>query len=202
VAKYSEDLESIALKSLLFGSTRLIWVFTIPMIIGSWLFGDQLILWFFGAQYAQAFGFLKPLSLATGLFFLGLPPMVTILISHKMKLMIKIAGINVAVSFLSAFTALYFQRPDLLPWAMVLAQGFFLVHTWLPFKNFAIVSSEDFKMLFLPGMAMALALAILPLGPVYRFVFSASVYVAGLAALKIWRRPWLLSLQEVSHANG
>jgi len=134
LAKYSDNIQSQETLGLLNTTMKLIWIIIIPMVIGSWLFGDQLISLFFGENYIHATAVLKPLSIAMAFYFLGIGPMATILISHKTRLMIKLAGFNLSVSFIAAFIVMWAKRPDLLPWAMIVAQGSFMVASWRPFK--------------------------------------------------------------------
>jgi O-antigen/teichoic acid export membrane protein len=190
LAKYSHDFKSESLLSLLNATTRLIWIFVLPMVIGCWLFGEQLILWFFGKTYSEGIIFLKPLSISMGLFFLGLPPITAILLSHNSKLMIRTSVLNLGVSFLSSFLILTLGRPDLLPWAMIFAQSFFLIFSWFPFRKYYFLDREELKTIILPGFFMAIALN-LSVSPALKFIFAALGYLVGLAILKIWRRPWV-----------
>jgi O-antigen/teichoic acid export membrane protein len=132
-ARYSEDLLSQDMRETLMSTTRLIWIILVPMVIGSCIFGDQLILWFFGPHYIGAGRILKPLSFAYAFYFLGLAPMSAILLSHKTSKMIRISLLNLTISFGSALLVLLFGKPDLLPWAMVFAQAFFMIASWRPF---------------------------------------------------------------------
>ncbi|CAM6005658.1 unnamed protein product [Sphagnum balticum] len=190
LAKHSHDFKSESLLTLMGATTRLIWVFVVPMVVGTFFFGDQLILWFFGQSYQASSAFLTPLSIAMAFFFLGLPPMVAILLSHNVKLMMKTSGLNLSVSFLCSFFVLLGGKPLLLPWAMVFSQGFFLVFTWLPFGKAGYFDGEDLRSLTLGAFLMAGGL-LLPVSPALKFSAAVAGYLLGLAFSKIWRRPWI-----------
>jgi O-antigen/teichoic acid export membrane protein len=194
-ARYSQDLKSAPLRELLNSSTRLIWVFNIPMLIGIFLFGDQIIQWFFGSAYKDSFTILKPLSISMALFFLGLPPMVAILVSHKPKLMIRVTALNLAVSALCALVPLLMGVPDWLPWAMIPAEGFFLATLWSQFKNYSLFSMEEIKTLWLPTLLMTVPLLTLT-HPVPKFAGAALGYSVGILGTKLWHRPWVQVFQE------
>src|SRR5208283_2787311 len=86
-------------------------------------------------------------------------------------------------SFGLAFVTLILRRPDLLPWSMVFAQGFFMISSWRPFGKQGYISIEELKTLLFPAILMTLPL-IFSNSIYVKFGGSALAYVIGLGLAK------------------
>ena len=194
LARESHDLSSESLGRLVDHTTRIIWLFLAPTVIGCWLFGDELVLWFFGTHFLRTAELLKPLSLAMSFFCLGLAPMQALFISHQTGLMVRVVLINVLVSFVTVATLLVLNHPEWVPWGMCFVQAFYMFAAWRPFKSWGFITVEEAHSILLPVGIMIIPLA-LPLvsgvnvAPLIRFSLAALAYVFGLTLLKVWRRP-------------
>jgi O-antigen/teichoic acid export membrane protein len=193
LAKHTHRFDSLEMHELVANTTRIVWVFVIPMILVCWLIGDELVMWFFGRKYLLAATFLRPLSISVSLFCLGLAPMHALFVARKSKTLIRIALFNCLISFLTISGILYLGRPDMVGWGMVFVQAAYFLSAWSLFKFRDILIFDDLKFLLVPTILM-----LFPIFLISQIVIKVALiilaYAAGLALVKIWRRPWFKAI--------
>jgi O-antigen/teichoic acid export membrane protein len=189
LARDSTDLNSPELKELVSSTTRFLWLFIAPTVVGCWLFGDQLVTWVFGPAYSEAAQFVKPLSLSFAFLSLAMAPLTTLLVSSHTKAMLKVVCFNCLISFALIGGLLLWKRPMLIPWGMVVAQALLMITCWGWFGTLDIITWEELRFLPLPVLLLAAPL-LLHVPPVIKFSLAAFGYLLGLAVLRIWNRPW------------
>jgi O-antigen/teichoic acid export membrane protein len=189
LAKVSQDVNSADTRALIWSTTRFLWMFVAPTVLGCWLFGDQLVVWVFGAKFAGTGPLLKPLSLAFAFLTLAMGPLHLINVSHYTRALLKIVFFNFAVSVVTIGGILALQRPGLVPWGMAFVNFVFMISVWAWYGQWLIVVLEDAKAFALPSILLAMPL-LTNLGPALRFVLAAAAYAGGLALLGAWKQPW------------
>jgi hypothetical protein len=162
-------------------------------VLGCWFFGDTLVAWVFGVKFPLAHDFLRPLSLSFLFSCLALGPIQALTTSSKTKTLMRLVFGNAIFTFVAVSAALYFNKVMYVPWAMVCAQLVLMLSSWACFPNKTYILVEDARNLGLPAILMAapLILGASHLPAVVVFALAAAGYVAGLAIVRIWRRPWM-----------
>jgi O-antigen/teichoic acid export membrane protein len=193
-ARESQDLSSPALHGLMNSATRMIWLFVAPTVAICWLFGGKLVYWFFGPLFIRAPELLKPLSLSLASICLSLPPLQSLYISHKTKIMVRVALFQVLTSFVFVLGALVARRPNFVPWAMFAAQFCNMLLAWSVFRSRNFISTEDVRTLLVP-LTLLIGLLLLPVPSEWlKFALAVAGYGCGLLITQVWKRPWASAL--------
>ena len=190
LAKQSASLRSAETESLISSTTRFLWLFVAPTVAGCWLFGDQLVLWVFGSNFEKAGPLLKPLSLSFAFLTLSMAPFHLISVSHHTRQLLKIVIFNCLFSLLAVGGVLVLDKPQWVPWAMVLVEFCFLLSVWKWYGIWKVATPEDFKFLLIPMILLIIPLVIPNLGAAPRFLEAAVGYGAGLFMMKVWKQTW------------
>jgi O-antigen/teichoic acid export membrane protein len=194
LAKYTHDFNSIEVRTLIFNTTRFVWLIVLPSLVGCWVMNHELVNWFFGDKYFMAARILRPLSLALVLFCVGLAPMHALFVAKKGKLLVKIATLNCLVSFTVISLLLLLKHAEFVAWGMVFVQLVYLTSGWSLFQFKGLVSFEDSKSFLVPLICMTLML-LLPIGsPLVKVCAGSIIYFLGLYLVGVWRRPWFKAM--------
>lgn len=189
VAKLSENLYSPQMRNLLLSTMIFLWIPIIPLLVGCWLFGDQLISLVFGSEFVVAGSFLKPLSLSLALFALSLPATGALFLGRETDKMLRFVAKNMIAGLCFISLPLIFGKPDLVPWGMVASMAIYFRLSWgpyhLPYRNIL----NRLVVFLLPTFLLVVALQLIR-SPIAATIWGAMGYLMGLYQIKIWQTDW------------